>query len=111
VTAWNFASEDWFCPSGEADFVVWGKFSYTMSAKDDSIKFDFFGVYTHIEDKKCIEYTMWDILDMKSEETRTVRVEFMDNEEWVKLIEYFSEKRTMKHRNLLWNYLFFLLMP
>ena len=33
ITKWNFASDDWFCPSAENDLVVGGKYKARMEAK------------------------------------------------------------------------------
>jgi uncharacterized protein YndB with AHSA1/START domain len=60
ITKWNFASDDWHAPHAENDLKVGGKFSTTMAAKDGSVSFDFYGIYTNIQPKKCIAYTMGD---------------------------------------------------
>jgi uncharacterized protein YndB with AHSA1/START domain len=60
ITQRNHASPDRHCPTAHNDLQVDGKFSYTMAAKDGSFSFDFGGTYTHIEDKKSIEYVMDD---------------------------------------------------
>lgn len=56
----NHASDDRHCPAANNDLQIWGKFVYTMAAKDNSFSFDFSGTYTHIEEKKIIEYVMDD---------------------------------------------------
>ena len=56
IMQWNNASDDWFCPKATNDLRDGGKFSYTMSAKDDSFSFDFNGKYTNVEKPKVIEY-------------------------------------------------------
>ncbi|MBK9096521.1 MAG: SRPBCC family protein [bacterium] len=60
VTKWNFASDDWHCPSAENDLKVGGKFKSRMEAKDGSFGFDFEGVYDEVVDHKKISYTMPD---------------------------------------------------
>ena len=60
ITKWNFASDDWHCPSAENDLRTGGKFSSRMEAKDGSMGFDFGGVYDEVIDKKKIAYTMGD---------------------------------------------------
>jgi uncharacterized protein YndB with AHSA1/START domain len=60
ITKWNFASDDWQCPSAENDLKAGGKFSYRMEAKDGSFGFDFWGTYDEIIDHKKIAYTMGD---------------------------------------------------
>lgn len=60
VTHWNFASDDWHCPSASAELKDGGKFSSRMEAKDGSFGFDFEGIYTKIIENKRIEYTFGD---------------------------------------------------
>lgn len=60
ITEWNFASDDWQCPSAENDLRIGGKYKARMEAKDGSFGFDFEAVYDDIIDKKKIEYTMGD---------------------------------------------------
>src|SRR6187431_2389715 len=68
VTHWNFASDDWHCPSASADLKDGGKFSSRMEAKDGSSGFDFEGTYTKIIENERIEYAFGD---------REATVEFM----------------------------------
>ena len=49
VTRWNFASDDWSCPSAIIDLRVGGAHKARMEAKDGSFGFDFEGTYTEIE--------------------------------------------------------------
>lgn len=60
ITQWNFASEDWHCPSASIDLRVGGRFSYRMEAKDGSFGFDFEGEYSRIEVNELIEYRFGD---------------------------------------------------
>ncbi len=60
ITKWNFASDDWHCPSAENDLRTGGKFKSRMEAKDGSFGFDFEGVYDEVVDHKKIAYTMPD---------------------------------------------------
>lgn len=60
ITKWNFASDDWHCPSASNDMRVGGKFISRMEAKDGSFGFDFEGVYDEVVDHKKIAYTMPD---------------------------------------------------
>lgn len=60
ITKWNFASEDWHCPSAENDLRVGGKYSARMEAKDGSFGFDFTTVYDDVVDQSKISYTMED---------------------------------------------------
>jgi uncharacterized protein YndB with AHSA1/START domain len=60
ITQWNFASDDWHCPSATQDLRVGGKFSSRMAAKDGSFAFDFEGEYTNVEPHKSLAYRFGD---------------------------------------------------
>jgi uncharacterized protein YndB with AHSA1/START domain len=48
VMKWNFASDDWYCPSAENDLRKGGRYNYRMAAKNGSMAFDFGGTYTEV---------------------------------------------------------------
>jgi uncharacterized protein YndB with AHSA1/START domain len=48
ITKWNFATEDWCCPSAENDLRVGGRYKARMEAKDGSFGFDFEATYKEI---------------------------------------------------------------
>jgi uncharacterized protein YndB with AHSA1/START domain len=58
IMEWNHASDDWHCPAATNDLRVDGQFSFTMSANDGSVSFDFEGTYTDIVEYINIEYTI-----------------------------------------------------
>ena len=60
ITKWNFAVDDWHCPSAENDLKVGGKLRSRMEAKDGSFGFDFEGTYDEVVDHKKITYTIAD---------------------------------------------------
>lgn len=60
ITKWNFASDDWVCPSAVNDLKVGGKYTARMEAKDGSMGFDFVGHYTDVQDQKKLAYTLED---------------------------------------------------
>ncbi|MGQ9644321.1 MAG: SRPBCC family protein [Ignavibacterium sp.] len=60
ITNWNFASDDWCCPSAVNDLRAGEKFSWRMEAKDKSNGFDFEGIYTEIIPHNKIAYRMLD---------------------------------------------------
>ena len=82
IVEWNFASEDWYAPKATNDLTVGGKFVFTMSAKDGSMSFDFYGHYTEIILHKSIKYHTGD--------DRDVSIEFIDNGSSVQIIETFE---------------------
>ena len=82
IIKWNFAADDWRCPSAEIDLVEGGKFSYRMEAKDGSMGFDFDGEFTCIEFEQFIEYKIGD--------GRKGQVEFIQTGDFVKVVERFE---------------------
>ena len=60
VQNWNFASNDWHCPTAENDFTIGGEFHYMMAAKDGSFSFEFWGKFVVIEDEKLLETMLVD---------------------------------------------------
>lgn len=60
ITKWNFASDDWHCPTAENDLKVGGKYIARMEAKDGSFGFDFWGTYDEITLNKKLAITMGD---------------------------------------------------
>lgn len=82
IINWNFASDEWCCPSAENDLRPNGKFSSRMEAKDGSMGFDFTGRYTEVIEKELIAYTM--------EDGRAVNISFTNNGNEVTLRETFD---------------------
>lgn len=62
IMRWNFASDDWHCPTAQVDLREGGKFTSRMEAKDGSMGFDFEGTYTRIVPNERIEYAFGDRL-------------------------------------------------
>jgi uncharacterized protein YndB with AHSA1/START domain len=60
ITKWNFASDDWHCPTASNDVKVGGKMKSRMEAKDGSFGFDFEAVYNEVVPEKKLVYTMPD---------------------------------------------------
>ena len=60
ITKWNFASDDWECPSASNDLIAGGKYIARMQAKDGSFGFDFEAIYDDIINNEKIAYTMTD---------------------------------------------------
>jgi uncharacterized protein YndB with AHSA1/START domain len=60
ITQWNFASDDWWCPSASVDLKVGGSYTARMEAKDKSFGFDFGAVYEEVEPHKAITLLMGD---------------------------------------------------
>lgn len=49
VLHWYHASDDWFTTYAENDLRVGGKFLNRMAARDGSMEFDFWGIYTWVQ--------------------------------------------------------------
>ncbi|MDR5589067.1 SRPBCC family protein [Christiangramia sp. SM2212] len=82
ITKWNFASEDWLCPSAENDLKEGGKFVYRMEAKDGSFSFDFSGIYEEIKPKEKLVY--------KLDDGRMANIHFSEDDETTKVKEIFE---------------------
>lgn len=67
ITKWNFASQEWHCPSAEIELVVGGKFSYKMAAKDGSVAFDYSGTFDEVSTPHFISFTLDDERQVKVE--------------------------------------------
>lgn len=60
ITQWNFANDDWCCPSVNNELSVGGKYVARMEAKDGSFGFDFEAVYNEVSLGEKLKYTMSD---------------------------------------------------
>lgn len=60
ITQWNFATDDWQCPSASNDMTVGGKYIARMEARDGSFGFDFEATYNEIVEGERFTYTMPD---------------------------------------------------
>jgi uncharacterized protein YndB with AHSA1/START domain len=60
IKKWNFASDEWHCPSAVNDLKIEGEFNYKMAPKDGKEEFEFIGTYTEIIPEKLIKYKMED---------------------------------------------------
>ena len=82
ITKWNFASDDWHCPSAENDMKVGGKYASRMEAKDGSWGFDFEAVYDEVLNNEKFVYTIAD--------GRQVSVGFESLDDMTKVIVVFE---------------------
>ncbi len=85
IVNWNFASDDWHCPSASNDLRVGGKFVSRMEAKDGSFGFDFEGVYTELVEFSKISYSMSD--------GRSVTVNFKSSDDHTYIDVVFDAER------------------
>jgi uncharacterized protein YndB with AHSA1/START domain len=72
IINWNFASDDWSCPTATNDLQVGGKYMARMEAKDGSFGFDFEAIYDEVIIGQHYTFTMGD--------TRKVTVDFKEND-------------------------------
>ncbi len=82
IMKWNNASADWHTPNAENDLRIDGKFTYKMAAKDGSVEFDFWGVYTDVKTNEKIAYTLGD--------ERRVKIEFAKQGDGIQIIQTFE---------------------
>lgn len=84
ITKWNFAADDWQCPSATNDMRVGGKYSARMEAKDGSFGFDFEAIYDEVVPGEKFTYTMGDgrvaTVDFKGQGNKTDVVVTFDAE-------------------------------
>ncbi len=82
ITGWNFASDDWCCPSASNDLRPGGRYVARMEAKDGSFGFDFEAVYDEVIHHQKLAYTMGDgrkatvVFEAISETQTRVSVDF-----------------------------------
>lgn len=86
IVNWNFASDEWHCPTASNDLKPGGKFNWRMEAKDGSMGFDFTGVYDQVNENESITYHMSD--------GRKVEIRFTQLNGIVKLSESFEAEGT-----------------
>lgn len=60
IMAWNFASDDWCCPSAQVDLRVGGAYAARMQARDGSMGFDLEAVFDEVATGRALEMTMTD---------------------------------------------------
>jgi uncharacterized protein YndB with AHSA1/START domain len=89
IVQWNFASDDWCCPSAKVDFSIGRRFKYRMEAKDGSMGFDFEGTFVDIKPLQQIRFEL--------EDNRQVEIQFsksLDGKS-VEVIETFEAEDEM----------------
>lgn len=103
IVNWNFATQDWECPSAESDLQEQGKFSYRMSAKNGSMAFDFEWVYEEIISEKYLKYRLWfeESFDIP---TRYVEVHFENLWNSTRIVETFDieDENTIEQQKQGW---------
>lgn len=82
ITNWNFAIDEWCCPSAELNLEVGGAFKYRMAAKDGSMAFDFEGTFIKVIPQNAIHFALGD--------NRVVTVEFTETASGVRVVETFD---------------------
>ncbi len=85
IVQWNFASEEWCCPSAINDLKPKGKFSWRMEAKDGSMGFDYCGQYVEVVENERIRVLLDDnrIVDItfSQQNGQTVVTELFETED------------------------------
>ncbi len=103
IVHWNFASEDWHCPSASVDLRVGGKYAARMEAKDGSMGFNFTATFIEVEPLKKLVYRL--------DDNRLINVVFKQEGEKTRVIEQFEiedqnspEMQRQGWQNILNNY-------
>lgn len=86
ITKWNFATDEWQCPSATNDLRPNGEFNWRMEAKDSSAGFDFTGIYDKVKVNELITYKMSD--------GRNVEIHFSEINGEVTISEIFDTEGT-----------------
>lgn len=60
ITQWNFASDDWCCPSAENDLKPGGRYKARMEAKDGSFGFDYEATWDEVNKPDTLASTIAD---------------------------------------------------
>lgn len=89
IVNWNFAVDDWHCPSASTDLKVGGKMVSRMEAKDGSFGFDFSATYTDIQTEKFLAYVL--------DDGRNVKVQFSSDGDLVKIVANFEPESQNPH--------------
>lgn len=84
IVNWNFASDDWCCPSAYTDLKEGGVYKSRMEAKDGSVGFDFVCTINSIIPNKSLNLTM--------EDGRKWNIEFESFENYTKVTEVFDSE-------------------
>lgn len=71
ITGWNFASDDWCCPTAINNLHPGGRLVWRMEARDGSMAFDFSGTYSEVVPKRLITYRMDDDREVQVAFTNT----------------------------------------
>ena len=82
IVNWNFATDQWCCPSAENDLRPGGEFNWRMEAKDGSMGFDFTGTYDKIEQHRRIKSTL--------DDGRKIEITFSSIEDSTEIIKTFQ---------------------
>lgn len=82
ITNWNFASDEWHCPSATNDLQPGGKFSWRMESKDGEMGFDYSGSYKSIEHNKEIVKNL--------DDGREVKITFTESGGTTSVVETFE---------------------
>jgi len=82
IIKWNFASDDWCCPSATNELVEGGKFSWRMDAKDGSFGFDFSGQFNEI-----VQFSK---IDESLDDGRSVVIVFIKTDAGIRVVEKFE---------------------
>ncbi len=89
IMEWNYATDEWHCPSASCDLRPKGEFSFRMASKDGKHEFDLKGTYIDILDQEYISYAL--------EDGRKVYVNFEDTANGISIEQTFEPESSNSH--------------
>ncbi len=89
IVQWNFASEDWICPSASVDLQPGGEYKVRMESKDGNMGFDLEAIYSDVSAPEQVSYVMTD--------GRKVNTHFSESEAGVIVTTIFDPEKTHDH--------------
>jgi uncharacterized protein YndB with AHSA1/START domain len=96
IVNWNFASEEWHCPSAVNDLRSGGQLNWRMESKDGKMGFDLKGTYEEVDEPARLMYRL--------EDGRRVVVQFVIRDERVLVTWKFEteEKHSSEQQRAGW---------
>ena len=86
IMHWNYATDEWHCPSAVCDLRPEGTFSFRMASKDGKHEFDLKGTYIDIRPEEFISYAL--------EDGREVQVTFENTSNGISIEQTFEPERS-----------------
>ena len=89
IMNWNYATDEWHCPSALCDLREGGEFSFRMVSGDGNQEFDLKGTYTDVRPQEVISYIL--------EDNRKVQVTFEKTSNGISVEQEVEPESTNAH--------------